>query len=50
MEFQNKLLSKIFGSSGEKVAKEWRILYNENFHNLYSSSDFVGVIKSKKMR
>jgi hypothetical protein len=32
------------------VAGEWRRLQNEELHNLYSTSNIIRVIKSRKMR
>jgi hypothetical protein len=31
------------------VAGGWRRLHNEEFHNLYSSQNFLRVIKSRRM-
>jgi hypothetical protein len=41
---------RIFGPKGEWVAGGWRILHNEELHNLYPSTNIVRVIKSRKMR
>jgi hypothetical protein len=32
------------------VSGEWTKLYNEEFHNLYSSSNIIRQIKSRRMR
>jgi hypothetical protein len=38
------------GHKREKVVGGWRILHNEQFHNLYSSSNIIRVIKSTRIR
>jgi hypothetical protein len=32
------------------VARDWRRLQNEELHNLYASSNIIGMIKLKRMR
>jgi hypothetical protein len=32
------------------VTGEWRKLHNEELHNLYSSPDIIGQVKSRRMR
>jgi hypothetical protein len=34
----------------EELAGGWRRLHNEELHNLYTSTDIVRVIKSRKMK
>jgi hypothetical protein len=34
----------------EEVVGEWKRLYNEELHNLHSSSDIIKAIKSRRMR
>jgi hypothetical protein len=41
------VLRRIFGPKREEVAGK---LHNEEFHNLYSSSNIIRMIKSKRMR
>jgi hypothetical protein len=48
--FDNRVLRGIFGHKRDEVTGEWRKLYNEKLHNLYSSPNIVRVIKSKRMR
>jgi hypothetical protein len=49
---QNRALKKIFGLKREEVAGDWKILHNEELHNLYSSPDIIIIrlIKSRRMR
>jgi hypothetical protein len=44
-------LRKIFGSTSDNVAVtgDWRRLHNEGLHDLYSSSNNMWVIKSRKI-
>ena len=39
-------LMKMFGDKEDRLAGEWRFLHNEELHELYSSTNFIGVIKS----
>jgi len=43
-------LKRMFGPKRDKVTKEWRKLHNEEFNDLYSSTNSVRVIKSRKKR
>jgi hypothetical protein len=47
--FENRVLRRIFGPKRDEVTGEWRKLYNEELHNLYSSPDIISpqVIQSK---
>jgi hypothetical protein len=47
--FENRVLRKIFGPMREEDGS-WRKLHNDELHNLYSSSNIVRVIKSRRMR
>jgi hypothetical protein len=48
--FENMVLRRIFGLKRDKVAGEWRMLHNEELHILYSSSNIIRQIKSRRMR
>jgi hypothetical protein len=48
--FENRVLRRIFGPKRDEVTGEWRKLHNEELHNLYSSPDIIGQIKSRRMR
>jgi hypothetical protein len=39
---ENRALRRIFGPKREEVAGGWRRLHNEELHNLYASSSFLG--------
>jgi hypothetical protein len=47
--FENRVLRKIFGPEREEDGS-WRKLHNDELHDLYSSSNTVRVIKSRRMR
>jgi hypothetical protein len=36
------VFGRIFGPKRDEVTGEWRKLHNEEFNDLYSSSDIVG--------
>jgi hypothetical protein len=44
------MVRRIFGRKREEVAGGWRRLHNEELHNLYASPNFIGVIKSRRMK
>jgi hypothetical protein len=46
--FENRVL-RIFGPKREEDGP-WRKLHNDELHSLYSSSNIVRVIKSRRMR
>jgi hypothetical protein len=46
--FENRVLRRIFGPKREED-KLWRKLHNDELYSLYSSPNFVRVIKSRKM-
>jgi hypothetical protein len=44
--FEMRMLRKIFSSERDETGG-WRKLYNEGFHNLYSTTINIRLIKSK---
>jgi hypothetical protein len=48
--FENRVLKRIFGAKGEEVVGSWIRLHNEQLCNLYTSSNIIRVIKSRRMR
>ena len=48
--FENRVLRRIFGPRRDGVTVDWRKLHNEELNDLYSSSNIVQVIKSRRMR
>jgi hypothetical protein len=48
--FENRVLRRMFGMMRDEVTGGWRKMYNEEFHNLYSSPGIIRMIKSRRMR
>jgi len=48
--YENRVLRKIFGPKRDEVTRDRRKLHNEELNDLYSSSNIVRVIKSRRMR
>jgi hypothetical protein len=48
--FENRVLRGIFGPKRDGVTGEWRRLHNEERNDLYSSTDIIWAIKSRRMR
>jgi hypothetical protein len=48
--FENRVLRRIFGPKRDEVMGDWRKLHNEELHIMYSSSNIIRTIKSRRMR
>jgi len=48
--FENMVLRRLFGPRRDELTGEWRRLHNKELSDLYSSSNIVRVIKSRRMR
>jgi len=48
--FESLVLRRIFGPRRDEVTGEWRRLHKEEQNDLYSSSNIVRVINSRRMR
>jgi hypothetical protein len=48
--FERRVLRRIFGSRRDEVTGDWRKLHNEELHNLYSSTNIIRMIQSRRMR
>jgi hypothetical protein len=47
---ENRVLRRTFGPKTDEVTGEWRRLHNEELNGLYSPSNIIRVIKSRRMR
>jgi hypothetical protein len=47
--FENKVLRRVFRPKRDEVTGEWRKLHNEELNDLYSLSNIVRVVKSRRM-
>jgi hypothetical protein len=48
--FENRVLRRMFGPRRDDLTGQWRKLHSGELHNLYSSSDIIRQIKSRRMR
>ena len=48
--FENKVRRKIFGAKKDEITGEWRKLHNSELHALYSSSNIIRSLKSRRLR
>jgi hypothetical protein len=48
--FENRVLRRICGPKRDEVNGGWRKPHNEELHNLYSSTNIMKMIKSRRMR
>ena len=49
IEFKYSLLRKVFVLKEEEVPGDWRKLHNEQLHDLYRSSNIVGVFRLRRI-
>jgi len=47
--FENMVLRRIFGPRRDEVTEQWRRLHKGELNDLYSSSNIVRVVKSRRM-
>jgi len=47
--FQNRVLRRIFGRKRDEVTRERRRLLNQQLYDLYSSTNIIQVIKSRRI-
>ena len=47
--FENRVLKNVFGPNGDEVTGDWRKLYKEKLHCLYSSLNVIRVIRPRKI-
>jgi hypothetical protein len=48
--FENGVLRRIFGPKRDDVTGEWRKVYNEELHDLYSLPNIIRIMKSRRIR
>jgi len=48
--FKNRVPRKIFVPQRKDVTGDWRGLHNKEFHDLYSSTNIIWVIRSRRTR
>jgi hypothetical protein len=48
--FENRMLRRIFGSKRDEVMGGWRKLHSEELPYLYSSTNIIRMIKSRRLR
>jgi hypothetical protein len=48
--FENRVLRGIYGPTRDEVTGEWRQLHNAELNDLYSSSNIIWVIKSRRTK
>jgi hypothetical protein len=48
--FENRVLRRKFGPKRDEGERGWRILHNEELHNLYSSPNIIKMIKTRTIR
>jgi hypothetical protein len=48
--FENRVLRRIFGPKRNDVTGDWRRLHNTELYALYSSSNVIRLVKSRRLR
>jgi len=48
--FENRVLRRVFGPKRDEVTEKWRKSHKEELRDLYSLSNIVRVVKSRRMR
>jgi hypothetical protein len=48
--FENRVLRRMFGPKWDEVTGEWRRLHSEELHVLYSCTNIIRQLKSRRMR
>jgi hypothetical protein len=48
--FENRMLRRIFGPTGDEITRDWGQLHIEELTVLQSSPNIIRVIKSRKIR
>jgi hypothetical protein len=48
--FENRVLRRLFGPKRDEVTGEWRRLHNKELYALYSSTNIIRVMKSRRLR
>jgi hypothetical protein len=48
--FENWVLRKVFGSKRDEVTGEWRRRHDEELYDLYSSPNFIRMVKFRRIR
>jgi hypothetical protein len=47
--FENRMLKRIFGPKRDELTEGWRKLHNKELCDLYSSSNIIKMIQSRRM-
>jgi hypothetical protein len=47
--FENRALRRMFGPQKDELTGEWERLHNEELYALYSSRNFIRMIKSRSL-
>jgi len=49
-EFEKMVLRRLLGLQRDEVTEKWRKLLNEELNDMYSSSNIIWVINSRRIR